>query len=410
MLLWLTGLTGGFVQFEPGPYEIASTLTILVFAVGLRLQPSVIPLVLLLALYNIGLWISAVPVLHSPAVLTWVLISSYLSVTAVFFAAMLGANMKDRLASLLNGYVLASAIASIAGIIGYFNVVPELSNLFLRFGRVRATFKDPNVLGAFLVLPMLLAMQRLLVGRFREAIGASMLLALFAVALFLSFSRGAWLQFAFSAMLLIVLTFVNSTSTTGRVRIAALAALGVVALAVLVATLISVDQVAELFQERANLEQSYDLGDTGRFGRHLHGLAVALEHPLGIGPLQFSTIFPEDPHNAYLNAFLSGGWLAGFTYAALVIVTLVNGFRFAFLATPWQRAYLAIYAAFAGCAVESLIIDSDHWRHFFLLLGVLWGLMAASHPYPAQLPPASRSSRRTSVGLPARQIAAKSRT
>jgi hypothetical protein len=28
-----------------------------------------------------------------------------------------------------------------------------------------------------------------------------------------------------------------------------------------------------------------------------------------------------------------------------------------------------------------VLIDSDHWRHYFLLLGVLWGLMAVSRPY-----------------------------
>jgi hypothetical protein len=30
---------------------------------------------------------------------------------------------------------------------------------------------------------------------------------------------------------------------------------------------------------------------------------------------------------------------------------------------------------------ESVIIDIDHWRHYFLILGVLWGLMAASARY-----------------------------
>ena len=27
---------------------------------------------------------------------------------------------------------------------------------------------------------------------------------------------------------------------------------------------------------------------------------------------------------------------------------------------------------------ESIFIDIEHWRHYFLILGVLWGLMAAS--------------------------------
>ena len=84
-------------------------------------------------------------------------------------------------------------------------------------------------------------------------------------------------------------------------------------------------------RQRASLDQSYDVGHTGRFGRHVLGVLLVLDMPLGIGPLQFHKIFPEDPHNAYLNAFVSGGWLAGFTYLALAASTLVMGLRFCFV-------------------------------------------------------------------------------
>ena len=55
--------------------------------------------------------------------------------------------------------------------------------------------------------------------------------------------------------------------------------------------------------------------------------------------------------------------------------------RTVFIDTPWRTTYLAVYCAFVGAAAESVLIDSDHWRHYFLLLGVIWGLMAASRPY-----------------------------
>ena len=242
-----------------------------------------------------------------------------------------------------------------------------MSDIFLLYDRARGTFNDPNVLGAFLVLPALLAFQRVLASRFLEAVRAALLLLVLVAGLFLSFSRGAWGQFAFSAALMMMLTFVTSRSPRERVRIVLFAVLGVMALAALVAALLSIEQVADLFKERAILEQSYDVGPTGRFGRHVLGFLLALDTPFGIGPLQFHTLFPEDPHNAYLNAFMSGGWLSGFAYLTLVAVTLVSGLRFVFVATPWRATYLAVYAAFVGVAGESLIIDSDHWRHYFLL-------------------------------------------
>ena len=78
---------------------------------------------------------------------------------------------------------------------------------------------------------------------------------------------------------------------------------------------------------------------------------------------------------------MSGGWLAGFSYLTLILLTLVVGLRFVFIVTPWRPTYHAVYVTFLGMVAESVIIDSDHWRHYFLILGVLWGLIAVSRPY-----------------------------
>ena len=41
-------------------------------------------------------------------------------------------------------------------------------------------------------------------------------------------------------------------------------------------------------------------------------------------------------------------------------------------AAPWQTYLIAAYAAFVGEAFEGFIVDTNHWRHFFLLLGLTW--------------------------------------
>ena len=74
-----------------------------------------------------------------------------------------------------------------------------------------------------------------------------------------------------------------------------------------------------MFKERASFDQSYDEGRFGRFGRHALG-AKWPSTSVRIGPLQFNRFFPEDTHNSYPNAFMSGGWLSGISYP-LVIVT-----------------------------------------------------------------------------------------
>jgi len=381
-LLWLTGFTGAIVFMEPSPYEVASLLTIFVFVcTGLSLRPALMPLFVLLLLYNTGFSLAVVQITNETKPIIWVAVSWYLSLTAIFFAAMLTTNTAERLSLLMRGTTMAAALASVIAVLSYFRLLGPFSDLFLMYDRAHATFNDPNVLGAFLILPALLALQRVLNNRIGDAARASALLALFAIAILLTFSRAAWGQFALTTALLMFLTFVTTRSGNARLRIVLIAITGAIVLVLLLAALLSIDRVAELFKERAALEQSYDAGHLGRFGRHLLGFELALDQPFGIGPLQFSKLFPEDPHNTYLNAFLSGGWLTGVVYATLVLTTLWLGLRTVFIDTPWRTTYLAVYCAFVGAAAESVLIDSDHWRHYFLLLGVIWGLMAASRPY-----------------------------
>jgi len=66
---------------------------------------------------------------------------------------------------------------------------------------------------------------------------------------------------------------------------------------------------------------------------------------------------------------------------------VILGFRHIFIRVPWQRAYLAIFATFVGTVGESFIIDTDHWRHFWMMLGAMWGMFAAAHQYMATHPP-----------------------
>jgi len=293
----------------------------------------------------------------------------------------LSTNTQPRLDYLLSGYVAAAVIASVAGIVAYFHLFGSLSDPFVLYGRARGTFNDPNVLGAFLVLPAALLFQRVLIGRPSAVLRHGALLLVLLAGLLLSFSRAAWGQFGLAALVIMALGIVTAQSTSQRIRIVFIAIMGAVMGAIFLGALLSLHQVADLFNERATLDQSYDVGHFGRFGRYVLGAQLGLDRPFGIGPLQFSRFFGEDPHNSYLNAFMSGGWLSGFAYLTLTATTLASATRFLRVDTPWRATYQVVYAAYLGVAGESAIIDSDHWRHYFLILGVLWGLIIVSMPY-----------------------------
>jgi hypothetical protein len=384
-VLWLVGFGGAIVLIEPSPYELMSFLALAVFAVsGLTLSPKLMPLPVLLVLINIGYSISGWTVIDQDGVATWLVTSWYLAVTAVFFAAMLGTNTEARLSAITRGCVIGGLIASLAAILGYSRIIPSLNDLLLLYDRARGTFKDPNVLGAFLILPTLLALQPVIAGRLRDALKGTMLLGILVPAILLSFSRAAWGQIVYCALVVLALTFVTTRSPSHRLRLVLLSVTGVVVLIGFVGALLSIDAVAQLFKERASLSQSYDMGEQGRFARHALGAILALDFPFGIGPLQFSKHFPEDTHNSFLNAFMSGGWLGGACYPALVALTLAYGFRATLIRTPWQQTTITVFAGYFGVATESFIIDTDHWRHTFLLMGLLWGLIAASRSHAAR--------------------------
>jgi hypothetical protein len=302
----------------------------------------------------------------------------------------LGEDTERRTQVYLQGYILAAVITSLIGVAAYFRMLPS-SEMFIRAMRAASTFKDPNVFGPFLVLPGLIAMQRMMFGRPRAVILNGVVLLIIAAGLFFSFSRGAWGHFAASAVMMMFFLYVTAPSGGQRLRVIVFAVMGVAAIAVLILALLSISGVGALFKERASLVQNYDAGHLGRFGRHLLGALLALDHPLGIGPLQFSKYFPEDPHNSFLDSFMAGGWLGGFAFIALVLVTVAIGLRHVFVRTPWQPTYCAVYAAFLGEVGESYIIDVQHWRHYYLIMGMVWGLLVAGRAAPRQVVLAHRS-------------------
>ncbi len=394
-MVWLAGASVAIVFIEPSPYELVTLAAIvLFFATGLRLRLVFLPLLLLLFLVNIGYSISAVPLMDKPEVANWIATSWYMAMTVIFLAMVVSEDTQARLDMLRRGLIVGAVIAATAGVAGYFNLVPGGYDLLTLYGRARGTFKDPNVLGAFLVLPALFALQSVVADSFGKAFRSGIALGIMALALLLAFSRAAWGGLAVTSVFMLALMVLTSRSRAQRSRIIVMAVVAAIIVMMLVAVLLSFDSIADMFKQRASFDQSYDEGRFGRFGRHILGAEMALDLPFGIGPLQFHKYFPEDTHNSYLNAFMSGGWIAGICYPALVFITVILGFRHVFVRVPWQRAYLAIFAAFLGTVGESFIIDTDHWRHFWMMLGAMWGMFAAAQPYkarPAQTLPAQAS-------------------
>lgn len=365
-------LLSGFVIREPAPYELYMAGLIAVWSLfGLRISRAITPLVVLLVTFNIGGMISMAQMSDLMSTPLYLAVSLFLAFTSIFFAAVTEADPKLYRVIFL-AWVISAVVTSLLGILGYFGAVPG-AEMFTKFGRAAGAFQDPNVFGPFLTLPGIYLLYRLLTGSFAKMPYYAVPLLIVTGGIFLSFSRGAWGLFGASAILLTGFLFLQSNSGMFRLRIVVMSVAALALLTVALLVVLQIPSIAELFTTRAQLVQDYDGARLGRFARYGIGFMLATEKPFGIGPLVFGQIYGEDTHNIWLKALMDYGWLGFASYLLLIVWTVAAGFRILLRDRPWQPYLLTSYVVFLGHIALGSVIDTDHWRHFYLLLGLIWG-------------------------------------
>ena len=257
---------------------------------------------------------------------------------------------------------------------------PHAHDLFATNDRALGAFKDPNVFGPFLIWPALVVLERMLARRVR--LTDVLIVGILLFALLLSFSRGAWFHFAVSCVVMMVLAFLTAETDRARMRIFALSAIGH-------------RGGGGVYRHPAVVRLDRDhVPSSARSSFNPMTSAAAAASACRNWRCRRCSIFPTawarsnspactalQQHNVYLQAFLVYGWAGGMAYITLLAATLWTALRTVFVRTPWQPYLICAFAAFIGEMVEGFVIDTDHWRHFFLLLGMIWGLAAATLNY-----------------------------
>ena len=383
VLVWLGVASGAVVFSEPAPVDLLTMgLIVGLPIVGLVTVPPALWIVAAVwALCGAGALVASTFAPDLERAVTHTAISIYLYAACIMFAAFVAKRPQQHTKLILDAYLWAAFGGAMAGVVGYFNLFPGAFELFTKYGRATGTFKDPNVLSTYIILPALLMTQDVMLGTRKWKLMRYLGLGIIVACLFLAFSRGAWVNFAGAVALMAIFTFILTPSKELRSRIVLLAIVGVVLMAVMLAGLLSIDVVKAAFEDRATLTKDYDSGEFGRFGNQINSIPILLESPFGFGPTKFRKIFTLDPHNVYLNGFSSYGWLGGIAYFMLVISTIIVGFKAMLIRSPWQGMAIALFCAFFATALQGVQIDTDHWRHFYWMLGLNWGLFAASAAY-----------------------------
>lgn len=377
-LVWLSVASSAVVFSEPAPVDLLTMGLI----VGLPLVGLIAPspaLWLVAAAWGLcaaGALIASAFAPDIAKAATHTGISIYLYAAFFVFAAFVAKRPLAHTRMILDAYLWAAFVGAVAGVIGYFGLVPGAFDLFTKFGRAAGTFKDPNVFGPFLVPPILYALHKVLNEPLHRTIVPGVMMLFLSFALLLSFSRGAWFNAAVAVAIYVYFSLVFAPSSRHRLKMLLLAGLALLAAGGVLAMASQHESVGDLLSHRASLTHDYDVGPQGRFGGQQKAKALILENPLGIGAHVFAPYYHhEEPHNVYLSVFLTAGWIGGLAFAAIVWLTVVWGLRHALRRTATQPLFVIVYAAVVANALEGFVIDLDHWRHFYLQMAIVWGLM-----------------------------------
>lgn len=345
------------------------------------------------AVVNVGIWLVIVALSLLAATMSVTLdtaskhlfVTLYLVLGAFVVAGFVAADPLPRVRLIIVCYVIACLVATLAALAGYFRLWPGAFELFTSFGRARGTFKDPNVYGAAMAPAVIACSWAMLRETPRRAAMAAAIALPIVVGIFVSFSRGAWVSLVLSCVVLVGIVMYSSRRKSDVKRFMRFAVAGAGGVVVALLAVTQVEHVRLLLETRASLDQSYDNGPEGRFGGQAKARRLIAENPFGIGTHTFRTAHhSEEPHNVYLSMFLNAGWIGGLLYIVSVVATLAVGVRGSLERNVLQGPTLVLTASFAGLAFEGFVIDSDHWREFFILIGSIWGLADAQPPVPQQ--------------------------
>jgi O-antigen ligase len=385
-----------FVKFEPALADLFSFIALILFATsGLNFARSFAVPLLFMIIYLLAGVVSAIgidrPVVapYSDQPLQYSMVTAYISMVAILVAAYVAADPSRRYLQIERAWWIGATFGSILGLLVYLGIKPlvtvisaigEAPNTGYAF-RVVGGYKDPNVFSTWLVFPVVSMVQALALGRLRISVWSVSCLLLNTLALLLAFSRGAWFDVAVASFLTIGLSILLTPSLRQRRYVLLLGIGGAFLIVILLAGLLSIPSINAAFLDRFVLVKSYDAGETGRFGNQLNSIPMLLRMPMGLGAYQFEQIFGEAPHNTFLNSFASGGWIGGISYILWCLCTFYMGIKTVFTRSPYQAFAVPVVATFIVMTLQGLQIDNEHWRHWFWMMGLIWGLFAAMQNY-----------------------------
>jgi len=354
------------VRIEPAPVDIVFALLIIATLSKKRSFAHVPPLVGLgLCLFGVLTIASLLNAPDQKRALVFEFQTLYLIVLGLWLSGMFENGKLMRKA--LQAYVIAGIASALIAIIALKIAFPGRSVFLLDPERPKALFKDPNVLGPFLVPAAAIMLEEVVRPRlFRWGARRSLLaLMVLSSGVVFSFSRAAGLNLAIALTTVILIYAARARGVAATARsIGAIAVCALAGLALLTAT-----GSLGFLESRSHLE-AYD---QQRFGTQGEALQRASEHVLGHGPGESETELAYSAHSLYARVAYEQGYIGEALLIGILAATLLAAVGLAARDRDlFGLGSAALLGSWLGLLANSFFVDTLHWRHLWVFAALIW--------------------------------------
>ncbi|MCP3914035.1 MAG: O-antigen ligase family protein [bacterium] len=365
----------GYVINEPAPTDLLFLPVALVALLTARslspvpIGPGALLGMVLFAACNLLSTLVAWELVHS---LRFMVITFYLFGAAYCIAALVHRYGDAIVTPMFIGISIAALVTALIGILAHYHVLPNWQD-YMRDAsgiRIRSTFKDPNVFSPFLVSVVLWTFAS---GLERTPFGFARIVmaTVYLIGILFSFSRGAYFNLGVTLIAFIALQVLVVRNPRVLKRLAVTIGLAAAIAVPSVVFVLAKSADVDYFVDRLSF-QGYD---SDRFGTHRYALTVAADHPFGIGAGEWKKPrFDRAMHNTYLRVLLETGWLGAVGFIMVFGSCLLTMLREVVARGKYAVNIAACLAVVVGILAESMVIDTLHWRHLFVFLGLGVGL------------------------------------
>jgi hypothetical protein len=276
---------------------------------------------------------------------------------------------KPYLAGIFLKYYCIGAIISCIVVLLVYYGAPSYEGIYRDSTRIRIKgfFKDPNVLGPFLIFPLLV----LIFSPDRidlKIIWRLGIIPIFAV-LFMTYSRAALGGFLISVFAFIFIKGLFGASRSGII----VSFLSVIVFLLVLST--QIERIYHIFSELDTFRSRMVLHgyDQSRFYDIGNALYLGASTLFGLGPASYETMFNAlSPHNLFVAKLVDGGWVPALIVSWFMFYPIWIALKMFF---KWRDdIFLVLFCVLLAHFVMAMVINTHHWRHLLLLCAIIFAM------------------------------------